>query len=97
MRMHVGCVFDIECSVHRRTEMAEDAVFTERGRIRVNDTTEIVVSKVTKGRKTIGLMLNRYIESDRYTGYTKGQLIPTECLAGVRGLLTFEDNGKVGK
>jgi hypothetical protein len=43
---------------------------TEIGRIRKNDTTEIVVQK-TEFKGSVGIDIREYVTSDRYTGWSK--------------------------
>jgi ABC-type Mn2+/Zn2+ transport system ATPase subunit len=51
---------------------------TEIGRMRKNDTTEIVVQK-TEYRGSVGIDVREYVTSDRYTGWSKnGIRIPVE-------------------
>ncbi len=50
----------------------------EIGRIRKNDSTEIVVQR-TEYRGSIGIDIREYVTSDRYTGWSKnGIRIPVE-------------------
>ncbi len=42
----------------------------EIGRIRKNDTTEIVVQK-TEFKGSVGIDIREYVTSDRYTGWSK--------------------------
>lgn len=50
----------------------------EIGRLRKNDTTEIVVQK-TEFRGSLGIDIREYVTSDRYTGWSKnGIRIPVE-------------------
>jgi hypothetical protein len=51
---------------------------TEIGRLRKNDTTEIVVQK-TEFRGSVGIDIREYVTSERYTGWSKnGIRIPVE-------------------
>jgi hypothetical protein len=47
-----------------------DINMTEIGRIRKNDTTEIVVQK-TEFKGSVGIDIREYVTSDRYTGWSK--------------------------
>ena len=50
----------------------------EIGRIRKNDTTDIVV-KITEYKGSIGVDIREFVTSDRYTGWTKnGTRIPAD-------------------
>ncbi|MCX6668388.1 MAG: PC4/YdbC family ssDNA-binding protein [Methanothrix sp.] len=50
----------------------------EVGRIRKNETTEIVVQK-TEFRGSVGIDIREYVTSERYTGWSKnGVRIPVE-------------------
>jgi hypothetical protein len=50
----------------------------EVGRIRKNETTEIVVQK-TEFRGSVGIDIREYVTSERYTGWSKnGIRIPVE-------------------
>ena len=51
---------------------------TEIGRLKKNDTTEIVVQK-TEYRGSVGIDVREYVTSERYTGWSKnGIRIPVE-------------------
>jgi len=51
---------------------------TEIGRLRKNDTTEIVVQK-TEYRGSVGIDLREYVTSEKYTGWSKnGIRVPVE-------------------
>lgn len=50
----------------------------EMGRLKKNDTTEIVVQK-TEFRGSVGIDIREYVTSERYTGWSKnGIRIPVE-------------------
>jgi hypothetical protein len=50
----------------------------EIGRLRKNDTTEVVVQK-TEFRGSVGIDIREYVTSERYTGWSKnGMRIPVE-------------------
>lgn len=54
--------------------------FVEMSRLRVSDSTEVVLSQVVPNNdgEVSGVNINTYITSDRYTGFTKGVFIPTD-------------------
>lgn len=50
----------------------------EMGRLKKNDTTEIVVQK-TEFRGSVGIDIREYVTSERYTGWSKnGIRVPVE-------------------
>jgi hypothetical protein len=60
---------------------------TEMGRLRKNDTTEIVVQK-TEFRGSVGIDIREYVTSERYTGWSKnGIRIPVEKWQDFREIL----------
>ena len=78
------------------------AQYQEIGRIKVNDTTDICVSMVktsqpvAPGKDTpdgsiseeiIGININHYITSPRYTGPTKATFIPNDKIAKFHRLI----------
>jgi hypothetical protein len=54
------------------------AEFKEIGRIKTSDATEVVLSKVIKEGREVGITLSPYISSVRYTGFGKGVFIPRD-------------------
>jgi hypothetical protein len=64
----------------------------EIGRIRKNDTTEIVVEK-SEYRGSVGINIREYVTSDRYTGWSKsGIRIPIEHWKSLKELLDKVDS-----
>lgn len=51
--------------------MASDYKYEEIGRL-YGDGKDIVVSKVTEGPEVKGIIINQYINTDRYEGWGKG-------------------------
>jgi hypothetical protein len=63
----------------------------ELGRLRKNDTTEIVVQK-TEFRGSVGIDIREYVTSDRYTGWSKnGIRIPVEMWQNFKEILERVD------
>jgi hypothetical protein len=63
----------------------------ELGRLRKNDTTEIVVQK-TGFRGSVGIDIQEYVTSDRYTGWSKnGIRIPVEMWQNFKEILERVD------
>jgi len=59
----------------------------EMGRIRKNDTTEIVIQK-TEFRGSVGIDIREYVTSERYTGWSKnGIRVPVEKWKEFKGIL----------
>ncbi len=59
----------------------------EIGRIRKNDTTDIVV-KITEYKGSIGLDIREYVQSERYTGWSKsGTRIPADKVCELTRLI----------
>lgn len=54
--------------------------FKELHRIKINDKADLVVSSCTDKGLMVGVNINKYITSEKYTGYTKGVLIPVDKL-----------------
>lgn len=54
--------------------------FVESSRLRVSDSTEVVLSMVVpkEDGEVSGVNLNTFVTSDKYTGFTKGVFIPTD-------------------
>lgn len=62
----------------RKNEKIQGIAMGEMGRIRKNDTTEIVIQK-TEFRGSVGIDIREYVTSERYTGWSKnGVRIPVE-------------------
>ena len=60
---------------------------TEIGRLKKNDTTEIVVQK-TEYRGSVGIDVREYVTSERYTGWSKnGIRIPVEKWPDFKAIL----------
>lgn len=59
----------------------------EIGRLRKNDTTEVVVQK-TEFRGSVGIDIREYVTSERYTGWSKnGIRIPVEKWQNFKDIL----------
>jgi len=59
----------------------------EIGRLRKNESTEIVVQR-TEFRGSVGIDIREYVTSDRYTGWSKnGIRIPLEKWQDFKGIL----------
>ena len=66
----------------------------ELGRLRKNDTTEIVVQK-TEFRGSVGIDIREYVTSDRYTGWSKnGIRIPIEMWQNFKEILERVDTAR---
>jgi len=54
--------------------------FVEMSRLRVSDSTEVVLSQVVPNDDGVvsGVNINTYITSNRYTGFGRGVFIPTD-------------------
>jgi hypothetical protein len=66
----------------------------ELGRLRKNDTTEIVVQK-TEFRGSVGIDIREYVTSDRYTGWSKnGIRIPVEMWQNFKEILERVDTAR---
>jgi len=64
----------------------------ELGRIKKNETTEIVVQK-TEFRGSLGIDIREYVTSQRYTGWSKnGIRIPIEKWKEFKGILDMVDS-----
>ena len=59
----------------------------EIGRIRKNDTTDIVV-KITEYKGSVGLDIREYVQSERYTGWSKsGTRIPADKVCELANII----------
>ena len=56
------------------------AEFKELNRCRISDSTEIVLSKVTKDGEISGYNINRFVDTEGFKGFTKGILVPPDML-----------------
>ena len=66
----------------------------ELGRLRKNDTTEIVVQE-TEFRGSIGIDIREYVTSERYTGWSKnGIRIPVDIWQDFKEILDRVDPTK---
>jgi len=64
------------------------AQFKEMARTTVNDSRDIVVSKVIEDGEVKGFNFNSYVTTDRYTGFTKGGVfVPVEKIQGFKELV----------
>ncbi len=66
----------------------------EVGRIRKNNTTEIVIQK-TEFRGSVGIDIREYVTSERYTGWSKnGIRIPVEKWKDFKEIMDKVESGK---
>lgn len=63
--------------------------YVESSRLRVSDSTEVVLSMVVPNEdgEVSGVNINTYITSNRYTGFTKGVFIPTDKVEDFKRLV----------
>lgn len=63
--------------------------FVEVSRLRVSDSTEVVLSQVVPNDdgEVSGVNINTYITSNRYTGFAKGVFIPTDKVEDFKKLV----------
>ena len=67
-----------------------EAKFTEIGRVKVSPTTDVVVSSVERPEEGIvGININGYIMSARYTGPTKGVFVPNDKIGEFTKLINL--------
>lgn len=62
-------------------------VFNEVGRVAISDKTEVVISNAVENGKKVGVTINKYIATDKYTGFGKGVMIPVKNVKQVIKLL----------
>lgn len=60
----------------------------EVGRIQVSPSVAIVVSKSYKRGELTGISINKFISSDDYRGYAKGEFIPKELYREFKKLIS---------
>jgi len=66
--------------------------FKELGRVQTSDSIQVVVSEVYgDDKKLAGFSINKYIESERYTGFTKGVYVPADMLPDFLRIFGEED------
>lgn len=66
----------------------DKVVFTEIGREKLSDTTDLVASTITKNGKEDGIAINPYLNTPKYQGPTKGFKVPTGRNKAVLKMLT---------
>jgi hypothetical protein len=72
-------------------------IMAEIGRMKKNETTEIVVQK-TEYRGSVGIDVREYVTSERYTGWSKnGVRIPVEMWLDFKAILEKVDLGEKAK
>jgi hypothetical protein len=72
-------------------------IMAEIGRMKKNETTEIVVQK-TEYRGSVGIDVREYVTSERYTGWSKnGVRIPVEMWPDFKAILEKVDLGEMAK
>lgn len=69
-----------------REERAQ-AEFQEVARIRLNERTSVVVSRVIEDGEVKGLSVGKFVETARYTGFSGGILIPIEKAGDFAGMI----------
>jgi hypothetical protein len=78
----------------RMTEQARSSDMVEMGRIRKNESTEIVVQK-TEFRGSVGIDIREYVTSEKYTGWSKnGIRIPVEKWKEFKDILDRVESDK---
>lgn len=68
----------------------EQASFEELGRIRVSKATELVVSTVAREGGVVGININSYITTPKFTGWTKGTFVPADKLTEFAKLVVIK-------
>lgn len=70
--------------------MGKNNKFTEVSRIQVSDSKDIVLSQMEDGEsgQTIAYFINHHIETDKYSGPTKGVIVPIEDWDAFRAMVT---------
>ena len=54
--------------------------FKQVGSIVSSDTTEVILSEFRRNGKLVGYYINKYVTTEKFTGYTKGIFIPIDEL-----------------
>jgi len=72
------------------------ASFREVGRLEVSNTASIVISETYKEGKLVGYNINKWIETEHFTGFTKGLLIPKDLLPSFLALFPRQKLQPVG-
>ncbi|MDH7596652.1 MAG: PC4/YdbC family ssDNA-binding protein [Methanothrix sp.] len=74
-----------------------NVVEEEIGRIRKNESTEVVIRK-TEFRGSVGVDIREYLTSERYTGWSKnGVRIPIELWPEFKAILDRVETGDEGR
>jgi len=63
------------------TKSQDNMEYEEIGRVRISDTTEAMVSMMSKNGEVTGILIGKYITSKHYTGPTAGVFIPNDKIA----------------
>lgn len=78
---------ETEAIISKKIKFKGYLIMAEMGRLRKNDTTEIVVQK-TEFRGSVGIDIREYVTSERYTGWSKnGIRIPVEKWQNFKDIL----------
>ena len=54
--------------------------FEEVGRVRVGDSTEVVLSRVVRGKEFRGYSVTKFVTTPEFTGWAKGTFIPEDYI-----------------
>ena len=65
--------------------------FKEIKRLRISDSTELILSEAYRGKDLRGYSISKYIISEKYTGYSRGIFIPEDLLYEFLKLFPKED------
>ncbi len=69
--------------------------FKEIAKIKTSDKVHVILSSATKDGELTGVNICKYVETPKFTGYTKGTLIPKEHLKTIaEELLKVANDGK---
>lgn len=66
--------------------------FKELGRIKITDSSELILSEISEGKVIKGLNIGKFVTSERYTGFAPGgNFIPGDMVIDFLTLFSRED------
>lgn len=65
----------------------ENVEYQEIGRIQISEKTDVVMSTIWKDGQKTGIIINEFIHTPKYTGFTKGSFVPNAKLAELMTLV----------
>ena len=63
------------------------ASFNEVGRVHINNSREVVISEVVDENVVMGININSFVVTNKYTGFTKGVFVPVTSIKNFNKLV----------